>query len=275
MRFSYLDVLDIAIVSFVLYRLFLLIKGTRAVQLLRGLIVLLVFYYTADWLELRTIKFLMQNAGIMIIVAVPIVFQPELRRALAHLGAQGRALFTPEPLFTKGKDFFELIDLLVVTARQLSTRRIGALMVIEREMGLNEFAETGTQLDARLSSELLLTIFHPGSPLHDGAVIIRGTRVVAAGAVLPLSENMRAVLSPRQHLGTRHRAALGLSETADAICLVVSEETGDISLAMEGKLHRHLSEESLQKLLLSHFQPEVRGTSPLTPLLRGLGRRDG
>ncbi|MBC7543820.1 MAG: TIGR00159 family protein [Candidatus Sericytochromatia bacterium] len=273
MRFSWLDLLDIAIVSYILYRLFLLIKGTRAVQLLRGLIVLLVFYYAADWLELRTIKFLMQNAGIMVIVAIPIVFQPEMRRALAHLG-QGRTLFPSEPMFTKGKEFFELIDTLVVTARQLSTRRIGALIVIERETGLNEYVETGTPIDAKLSSELLLSIFLPASPIHDGAIIVRGTRLVVAGAVLPLSENMRAALSPRQHLGTRHRAALGLSEVSDAICLIVSEETGDISVALQGRLHRHLSEESLQKLLLSHFQPEVRGTSPLTPLLRGLGRRE-
>lgn len=266
------DIVDIVIVSFILYRLFLLIKGTRAVQLLKGLVVLLIFYTVFRWLDLKTVTFLMQNAAILGAFAIPVIFQPELRRALTHLG-QGGILFPSETLFVKGKEYFGLIDLLVQAAKQLSQQQIGALIVLERKTGLKEFVETGTPVDGLLSVELLLTIFHPGSPLHDGAVIARGNRVLAAGTLLPLSENVRGGLSARQHLGTRHRAALGLSETCDAVCLIVSEETGDISVAIGGRLHRHLSEESLQKLLISQLQPEVHGTSPLQPLLKGLVRK--
>lgn len=266
------DVVDIVIVSFILYRLFLLIKGTRAVQLLKGLVVLLIFYTVFRWLDLKTVTFLMQNAAILGAFAIPVIFQPELRRALTHLG-QGGILFPSETLFVKGKEYFGLIDLLVQAAKQLSHQQIGALIVLERKTGLKEFVETGTPVDALLSTELLLTIFHPGSPLHDGAVIARANRILAAGTLLPLSENVRGGISSRQHLGTRHRAALGLSETCDAICLIVSEETGDISVAIGGRLHRHLSEESLQKLLVSQLQPENQGTSPLQPLLKGLVRK--
>lgn len=246
-----LDFLDIVIVAYLLYRLFLLIRGTRAVQLLRGLILLFLIYYIADkFLQLKIITWIMQNAATMVIVAIPIIFQPELRRALAHLGQQ----VMPEAPFARGRDFFHLIDILVNSAKQLSTHRIGALMVIERNTGLEEFIETGIRIEGLVSSELLLSIFHQGNPLHDGAVIIRGNHVIAASTLLPLSENIKSSLSEKHHLGTRHRAAIGLSETSDAVCLVVSEETGDISVAAEGKMHRHLNEEALQNLLLTYYQ---------------------
>ena len=250
-QLRWLDVLDVVIVAYLLYRLFLLIRGTRAVQLLRGLILLFLIYYIADkFLQLKIITWIMQNATTMVIVAIPIIFQPELRRALAQLGQQ----VMPEAPFSKGRDFFQLINILCLTARQLSNHRTGALIVIERNTGLEEFIETGTRIEGIVTSELLLSIFHPGNPLHDGAVIIRGNHVMAAGTLLPLSENIKSSLSDKHHLGTRHRAAIGLSETSDSVCLVVSEETGDISVAAEGKLHRHLNEESLQNLLLTYYQ---------------------
>ncbi|MBI6545317.1 MAG: TIGR00159 family protein [Cyanobacteria bacterium NC_groundwater_1444_Ag_S-0.65um_54_12] len=241
------DALDIALVSFILYRLFLLIRGTRAVQLLRGLLLLLLAYLIANALQLHTITWLVQSTATMIIVAIPIVFQPELRRALALLG-QGE-LFRSES-FVAGKgvaDPTHLIDELVAAVKYLSSRRTGALIIIERQTGLNEFIETGTPIHGLVSAELLTSLFQTASPLHDGALIIRGDRIAAAGTLLPLSETIRR--SARRPIGTRHRAALGLTETTDAVAIVVSEETGAISVAQEGKLQRFMGEEDLRTRL--------------------------
>ncbi|MEB3238369.1 MAG: diadenylate cyclase CdaA [Candidatus Sericytochromatia bacterium] len=264
------DLLDITIVSLVFYRLFLLIRGTRAVQLLRGLLLLLTAYLVANALQLHTITWLVQSTATMLIVAVPLVFQPELRRALAMLG-QGE-IFRAERFAAARPDeeVQHVIAELVATTRVLTSRKIGALIILERQTGLKEFAETGTSIGARISAELLTSLFLPGSPLHDGAVILRGDRIIAAGALLPLSETIRR--SARRPIGTRHRAALGLTETTDALAIVVSEETGALSIAEQGQLHRFLTEEELRArlagaLLLS--RPPV--PSPLGRLL--LSRR--
>lgn len=246
------DLLDIGLVSFILYRLFLLIKGTRAVQLLRGLLLLLVSYLVAAFFQLHTITWLVQSAATMIIVAIPIVFQPELRRALSLLG-QGE-LFKGE-LFVSSKavgDPTRLIDELVSSVKFLSSRKIGALIILERQTGLNEFIETGTLINGLVSAELITSLFHTSSPLHDGAVIVRGDRVAAAGTLLPLSETIKR--STRRHIGTRHRAALGLTETTDAFAIVVSEETGAVSIAREGQLQRFLTEDDLHTQLEMLFQ---------------------
>ncbi len=253
------DLLDILLVSFILYRLFLLIKGTRAVQLLRGMLMLLVAYLLSRALGLNTITWLVQSAATMILVAIPVVFQPELRRALSLLG-QGE-LFRSELFNSKAPDPGKVIDEIILAVRQLSSRKIGALIILERQTGLQEFIETGTPLQALVSSDLLSSIFHTQSPLHDGAVIIRGDRIAAAGALLPLSESFRR--THKRPIGTRHRAALGLTETTDAVAVVVSEETGVISVAHMGQLQRHLTEDDLRVVLSGMVQSPKAPTMTL------------
>jgi len=253
------DLLDIGLVSFILYRLFLLIKGTRAVQLLRGMLMLLVAYLLSRALGLNTITWLVQSAATMILVAIPVVFQPELRRALSLLG-QGE-LFRSELFNSKAPEPAKVIDEIILAVRQLSSRKIGALIILERQTGLQEFIETGTPLQAIVSSDLLTSIFHTQSPLHDGAVIIRGERIAAAGSLLPLSESFRR--THKRPIGTRHRAALGLTETTDAVAVVVSEETGVISVAHMGQLQRHLTEDDLRVVLSGMVQGPKAGTMNL------------
>ncbi|HEY9857275.1 MAG TPA: diadenylate cyclase CdaA [Stenomitos sp.] len=259
------DLLDILLVSVVLYRLFLLIKGTRAVQLLRGVLLLLVAYLLSRALQLNTITWLVQSTATMIIVAIPVVFQPELRRALSLLG-QGE-IFRSELFGKSTADTTRVVDEVVMAVRMLSARKIGALIILERQTGLNEFIETGTTIQGLVTADLLTSLFFPNSPLHDGAVIIRGDRIVAAGALLPLSENFRR--TQKRPIGTRHRAALGLSETTDAVAVVVSEETGVISVAQMGQLQRHLTEDDLRAMLTGLYQTPKAATMNLSlPIFR-------
>lgn len=244
------DIVDIALVSYFLYRIFNLVSGTRAIQIIKGVFILFSFYILVQYiLQLRTMAWIMQNLATLILVALPIVFQPELRRFLAHLG-QDRII---ETIFSKGKDLFNFINIIVLTAKNLSHKKTGALIIIERNIGLNDFIETGIKVDAELSPDILETIFYSGTPLHDGAVVIKNNRIVAASVLLPLSENIKPV-SGKHNLGTRHRAGLGLSEVTDAICIIVSEETGDITLAHKGKLYRHLHEDNLERMLIDAYQ---------------------
>ena len=240
------DLIDIAIVAFVVYQLMLLIRGTRAVQLVQGMGVLFVVYAAASALGLHTLQAILGYLGAIIPVALLVLFQPELRRILEQIG-RGRLLWPPSAL--EREVALRLAHDVARAARVLAERRYGALIVLERRTGLADFAETGIRLDALLSVPLLLNIFQPNTPMHDGAVIVRGNRVLAAGCVLPLSES--PLLS--RALGTRHRAAVGITEGTDAVAVVVSEETGTISLAREGSLARGLSEEELKATLISLF----------------------
>ncbi|MGI9862637.1 diadenylate cyclase CdaA [Moorella naiadis] len=242
--------LDISVVAFVIYKFMMLIKGTRAVQLIKGLVVLVVASVIAARLHLATINWLLSQLRLVIVVALPVVFQPELRRALEQLG---RGKFFARPLTVLGaEDMEKLINELVRAMQVLAKNRTGALVVVERETGLNDYIETGIRVDGVVSAELLINIFVPLTPFHDGAAIIRGDRVVAAGCFLPLSES--PYLS--KQLGTRHRAALGISEISDAVVLIVSEETGVISVAEGGKLTRFLEEKNLKELLQSLMLPQ-------------------
>lgn len=240
------DLVDIAIVAIVVYQLMLLIRGTRAVQLVQGMGVLFVVYAVASALGLHTLQAILGYLGAIIPVALLVLFQPELRRILEQIG-RGRLLWPPSALDREVA--LRLSHDVARAARVLSERRHGALIVLERRTGLGDFAETGIRLDALLSVPLLLNIFHPNTPMHDGAVIVRGNRVLAAGCVLPLSES--PLLS--RALGTRHRAAVGITEGTDAVAVVVSEEDGTISLARDGTLSRGLSEEELRADLLRLF----------------------
>lgn len=266
------NIIEILVVSYFLYKIFSSIKGTRAVQLIRGLLSLVIIYYLADTFGFKIITWILQSGATLVIVAIPVLFQPELRRALSQLG-QGLSVFPGERLL-KGKELFDLTNTLVSTAKQLQDKGIGALVVLERDIGLNEYAENGVKLDSDISQELLLSLFHDGTPLHDGAVIIRQNKIIAASVVLPLTDSLKSPAG--SYLGTRHRAALGISEVSDAACLVVSEETGAISIVLDGKLHRNLTEESLNRQLLEIFQGGDKSAESL-PFLKRFSRskKDG
>lgn len=237
-----LDILDIALMSLILYRLLLIIKGTRAAQMLIGLGILLLASVASRYLELYTIDWLVQSFWAQIVIAIIVLFQPEIRRALAHMG---EAQFLT---FTKAEELKSLEEI-VRAAISLANRKIGALIVIERDTSLKDFIEVGTPLDAKVSKELLMSIFHPTSPIHDGAVIIKGNRIAAAGCFLPIT--LSSELS--KSLGTRHRAGIGLTEETDAIAIIVSEETGFISMALDGRLDTRLDMGTLRDMMTEIF----------------------
>ncbi len=231
------DILDILIVAYLIYRLLLLIRGTRAVQMAAGLGMLVLLYFLAGQFQLLTLHWLLGTFLSSIFLLVIIVFQDDIRRALMQMGQ------TP---FVKAKtEYSQVIEEVIKAVTSFSEKKIGALIVIERATGLGEFIESGTPIDARVNKDLLWAIFEPSSPLHDGAVIIRDGRIAVAGAILPLSTNVQI----SRRLGTRHRAAIGISEVSDAIAIVVSEETGSISLAVGGKITRDIKPNVLRQLL--------------------------
>lgn len=234
------DIIDIAIIAFAVYKLFSLLRNTRAEQVLYGFIILLIFASVADILNLNTVSWVMNQFLTVTLVFIIVVFQPELRSALERIG-RGRSIFTGERVLKSENT----IDELTRAMTSLSRQKIGALVVLEREVGLNDIVESGTVLDADVSSELLINIFIPNTPLHDGAVIINNEKIVAAACYLPLSNSN--LIS--KELGTRHRAAVGISEKSDAIIVVVSEETGNISVVENGRIDRYLDEDSLKKRL--------------------------
>lgn len=258
-----LDLLDILLVTVLVYQLLLLIRGTRAVQLVMGLVVLFVLYAVSRMLGLVTLNWLLSYVGIVVPIAFLILFQPELRRMLEQLG-RGGVLSTAFGTPLGREEAIRLVSDVARAARVLGIRRTGALMVLERNTGLTDVVETGIRVDATVTVPLLLTIFYPHTPLHDGAVIIRGNRVLAAACLLPLSEN--PTLS--KTLGTRHRAALGISEQSDAVAVVVSGETGAVSVAREGELRRGLSEEELKVYLLGLVGPHPARPLPWWPWRR-------
>jgi uncharacterized protein (TIGR00159 family) len=240
-RFGVSAILDIAIVALVLYWLLSLIAGTSAATLVRGILILLTLgFVLSNLFNLTMLQFLLRNSIPALIFAIPVLFQPEIRRALEQLGRAGSLI----PRNTVVSPNNRLAETIARAAQQLAERRFGALLVIERATPLGEYASKGVAIDAVLSTELLLNIFWPNSPLHDGAVVIHGERVVAAGVVLPLAQSPTV-----EHIGTRHRAAIGITEISDAIAVVVSEETGQIALANAGRMVRNLGEARLQKVL--------------------------
>lgn len=240
------DLIDILIVSVVIYRIFMLVRGTLAAKMLIGVGVLLILSIVSKFLELYTLDWLIQSFWTQIVIVLIILFQPEIRKALAQVGET--------PLFHRFSSAGEMktIEEIVKASQSLANKKIGALIVFERDISLSEYIEIGVPLDAKVTKELLVSIFHPTSPIHDGAVIIRGNRVVAAGCFLPLKLGVELSKS----YGTRHRAALGVTEETDAVAVVVSEETGSISLAVGGQLHPNLDMEKLRNLLTNLFTSE-------------------
>ncbi len=257
------NIIDIALVWYVLYKVLTLIKGTKAVQLLKGIFVIVIARIGTWFFGLETLEWLLKqviNFGFLTII---IIFQPEIRRALEQLG---RGKLFQRSASQEEEEQARLIEAMKKSVSYMAKRRIGALISIEKETGLNEYIETGINTDADITSELLINIFIPNTPLHDGAVIIQRKKIMAAACYLPLSEN--PFIS--KELGTRHRAALGLSEVTDAITIVVSEETGGISIATNGNLNRNLTIEQFEELLrLLWFGPKAETTTSSKWSIRG------
>lgn len=240
--FHYLtDIIDILLVTYLIYKLIMVIRGTKAVQLAKGILVIVAVWFLSSFFGLKTLEWIMHNAINYGLLAIIIIFQPELRRALEQLG-RGR-FFSRGGLIEERSE--QSIEAITKATAYMAKRRIGALISIERETGLNEYIETGIPMKAHLTSQLLINIFIPNTPLHDGAVIIKENEITAAACYLPLSE------SPfiSKELGTRHRAALGISEVTDSLTVIVSEETGGVSLTRNGELYRDVTEDRLRELL--------------------------
>ncbi len=269
LRLDWASVIDILLVSIIFYALLTIIQGTQAVQLLRGLmIIVIITVVITSVFQLTAFSWLIRNSLPALLVAIPVVFQPELRRLLERLGRS-----TGGFLYVRSQETVvrEVIQTVARACSRLSLARHGALIVLERETGLQDIIETGVRLDADVSQELLLTLFYPNTALHDGAVIIRQDCIVAAGCVLPLS----TANSSERQLGTRHRAALGVTEASDAIAVVVSEETGIISIAHNGRIIRRLDEKRLGKILNALYRAEFEASLPgwWQRLRRIVGRR--
>ena len=245
------DAADILIVAFLFYRLFIMIRGTRASQMFVGLVIIVFASIVAQWFRLSALNWIVGSLKTVWVILFVILFQPELRALLTHIGQNRlvRALIRVEE--------YGVVAETIKAVEEMAKERRGAIIVFERDMGLRDYVETGTRLDAAVTAELLETVFTPHSPLHDGAVVIRGDTLVAAGCILPLSQTRG--LSPL--LGTRHRAALGLAEETDAAVIVVSEETGAISVAYKSELKWNLDEGQLRGELAAIFNPRPDETA--------------
>lgn len=237
------NILDIAVVSLIFYKIYTLIKETRAEQLLKGILLIFLLIPISDTLHLTTLNWILNETITIGVLTIVIIFQPEIRRALEHIG---RSTFTEKLTLRDEAVRDNVVTELVTAVDNLAKEKVGALIILEQKTGLGEVINTGTKIDALVSAALLENIFVVNTPLHDGATVIRDNRVVASGCFLPLTENK----SINKQLGTRHRAAIGLSETADALVIVVSEETGTISIAINGKLIRNFDKEKLKNVLM-------------------------
>ena len=259
------DILDILIVTFIIYKLLDFIRETRAEQLAKGLLVLVIITVLSKVLQLYTLHWILSGVMTVGLIAIVVIFQPELRRGLEYLGRSKLSNVLTEVDKDEAK---HMVGQLVEAVDTMSSSRTGALIVIEREISLNDIAETGTVIDAAVSAQLIGNIFYEGAPLHDGALIIRGDRLYAAGCVLPLTQNKDL----NKELGTRHRAGIGITENSDALVIIVSEETGIISTAQNGKLTRVLDAKNIEKMLYSIYLEETKKTfgEKISSMLKGV-----
>ncbi len=259
---DFFTIIDLLLVTAVFYGLLYLIRGTQAVQLLRGFLLLtLIVVLLSNVLQLRAFNWLLRNSLPALLVSIPVIFQPEIRRGLERLGRAGRFI-TPGV----GETFStSIIQEIARAVGEMSERHHGALIVIEQDTGLQEFIDTGEKLDSTVTADLLMTIFFPKTALHDGAVIIRGSRIVAARCVLPLAMGRE----PDSHLGTRHLAAIGVTERTDAVAVVVSEETGTISLVRNGIIRRRLDEGQVSRLLYRWYRTPSTSSDWFTRWFKG------
>jgi diadenylate cyclase len=254
-HFGWRDFIDVLIVAVVVYEILTLVRGTRAVQMAVGAGLLVLLFYASRWAHLQTVNWLIRNMVGYLVFALIVLFQSDIRRALAHFGRTPFGAF-----FTRPQRAEEMIEEVVVAAGILSGQRVGGIVAIERSIGLRNYIEGGIPLDATVTNDLLVTIFRPGTPLHDGAVIIQGERIAAAACFLPLTVNPRV----SKDFGTRHRAAIGLTEETDAVTVIVSEETGRISLALEGGIESLLTTDALRQRLRELLTAPGRDTRELS-----------
>jgi len=273
-RISWLSVFDIMLVTLIFFGLLYSLRDTQAMALLRGMILLVVaLILLTSLVDLPAFSWFAQNSLPALLLALPVIFAPEIRRTLERLGRAG----TVWPVAVKSADMAleQTLHSVVTATARLSARQHGALIILQRLDNLDEFAQTGVQLNSRVTPELLLQIFYPNTPLHDGGVIIVNSQIAAAACVLPLSASGILNRTPERQMGLRHRAALGISETSDAIAVVVSEETGAISIAHAGRMLRRLDPERLENILIAFFRPNGRDYKPnfFEKLLPGLFRR--
>lgn len=261
------DAVDILIVAFIAYKVIGFIRDSRAQQLVKGMLVLVAAFFLSDIFDLYALNWLLKGTMTMGIIALVIIFQPELRRGLEYVG---RSKIVKGPLSQLDKEKAKVItDEFVKAVDFFSASKTGALIILERETALYDIAETGTEINADISAQLLGNIFYEGAPLHDGAVIIRGDKLYAAGCVLPLTENKNL----NKSLGTRHRAGIGITENSDAISIIVSEETGIISMAVDGKLTRFLDTKTVEKTLLNlYLNGTAEKSRTLNKIMEKLGR---
>lgn len=274
-RISWLSVLDILLVTLIFFALLYSLRDTQAMALLRGMILLVVaLILLTSLVELPAFSWIAQNSLPAILLALPVIFAPEIRRTLERLGRAGTFL----PVTVKSADLTleETIRAIVTATARLSARQHGALIIMQRLDNLDEFAQTGVQLNAKVTPELLLQIFYPNTPLHDGGVIIVNSKVMAAACVMPLSASGILNRTPERQMGLRHRAALGTSEASDAIAIVVSEETGGISIAHAGRMLRRLDSDRLENILTAFFRPSGRESQNtfFGKILSGFSRRE-
>ena len=255
-RLNWMSVLDILLVTLIFFILLYSLRDTQAMVLLRGVIFLVVaLVVLTTLLKLPAFSWLIQNTLPALLLAIPVIFAPEIRRALERLGRAGT--FLPATNQTPITSLQRMISVVVEAAARLSARQHGALIVIQRMDNLDQYVETGVQMRAHVSPELLLQIFYPDTPLHDGAVIIADERIVAAACVMPLSASGILNRTPERQLGLRHRAALGISEVSDAVSVVVSEQSGSISISHAGRMIRHIDPERLENILTAFFRPDT------------------
>lgn len=267
------DILEIALISFFIYQFMVWIKFTRAYTLLKGILIVLLFILFAYVLKMNTILWIIKNLSTILLTSVVVIFQPELRKMLEQLG-QKKFMASIFPL-DAGKEVQErftdkTINELVKACFDMGEARTGALIVIEQNIRLSEYERTGINVDAVLTSQLLINIFEHNTPLHDGAVLVRGNRIVAATCYLPLSDNMEL----NKQLGTRHRAGVGISEVSDSLTIIVSEETGQVSMAQNGQLSRGLTSAELRSALIKAQNKKVVTNSKLRHLLKGRMRHE-
>jgi diadenylate cyclase len=250
--FSWTSALDVLIVAFFIYQLLQFLRGTHAVQMAVGALLLVALYYTSEWFHLQTVSWLLRNVLPYAAFGIIVIFQAEIRKVLAHLGK------TPLLGAFTARKTEEVVDEVVLAATTLASTQTGAIIVLEREMGMRSYIETGIALDAIVTYDLLVSIFNPNTPLHDGAVVIQGNRVAAAACFLPLTVNPEL----SRTLGSRHRAAIGVTEDTDAVAVVVSEETGIISVVAGGVIRRGFDGRSLKQALLESFELDSDSSEP-------------
>ena len=261
-RISWLSAVDILLVTLIFYGLLYWLRGTQAMVLLRGVILIVVaLVLITSLFNLPAFSWLVQNSLPALLLSVPVIFAPEIRRALERIGRAGTLPFTRNNK-KSSPEFEQTVHTIVTAAARLSARQHGALIILQRLDHLDEYIQSGVKLDAAVTPELLLQIFYPNTPLHDGAAILSGPKVVAAACVLPLSSSGILNRSPERQMGLRHRAALGISEQSDAIALVISEETGAIAIAHAGRMIRRIDSERLENILIAFFRPTASERRP-------------